>query len=569
MKDLLNQKVQLAFGLAMLTLLLMGFLSYRWMVASDESDNWVRHSHEVRSNIQDLALAMEGVESASRGFVLTGDESDLDAYRANVSRVEQDQAAIRTLTADNPAQQVDFSHLESLVYERIQHTDMLINLRRTQGFAAAMAAIDSGPGEQDAEFQALVGKLQNEEARVRAQLIADTLRHSNQTKVILICGTLLGILVAGVAAWTAVRDSSKRASAAEAFQQSEERYRMLLDEVRDFATFMLDPQGTVISWSASAEHITGYTAEQIIGHNFSRFFVAGDIKRGRPEEVLRARYLALLKKSLCNLLYPEHELRISHLRKRASSLEPQAASKVEELRFLRDIRFEKQEAYRVLLDSKQDVIYGMSAGIPVPLAHTMVGLSALKNLEVCAAELFRRGIPGDFLEAGVCQGGASIFMRALQVTHGEGARKTWLLDSFQGLPVPREPVDLESGIDFSEGSMPQIACSLDAVRDHFLRYDLLDDQVEFVPGWFEDTLPGLSVGQLAMLRVDADLYSSTRDVLDHLYDRVAPGGFIIVDDYGAFPFCRRAVDDFRARRGLRAPLRPVDQTVVFWEKTDP
>jgi PAS domain S-box-containing protein len=287
MKSFLSQKVWLAFGFAMLALLLMGLFSYRWMVVSDESDSQVRHTHEVLANIQDLALAMESIESATRGFVLTGKESDLDAYRANVSRVEQDQAAIRTLTADNPAQQVDFSHLESLVYERIQHTDMLINLRRTQGFAAAMAAIDSGPGEQDAEFQALVGKLQNEEARVRAQLIADTLRHSNQTKVILICGTLLGILVAGVAAWTAVRDSSKRASAAEAFQQSEERYRMLLDEVRDFATFMLDPQGTVISWSASAEHITGYTAEQIIGHNFSRFFVAGDIKRGRPEEVLR------------------------------------------------------------------------------------------------------------------------------------------------------------------------------------------------------------------------------------------------------------------------------------------
>ena len=284
----------------------------------------------------------------------------------------------------------------------------------------------------------------------------------------------------------------------------------------------------------------------------------------RPEESLRTRYLSLLKKSLCNVLYPEHELRISHLRKRPAPLDP-----IEELRFLRDIRFEKEEAYRTLLDSKQDVIYGMSAGIPVPLAHTMVGLSALKNLEWCAADLFRRGIPGAFLEAGVCQGGAAIFMRALQVTFGEGARQTWLVDSFQGLPAPREPVDLESGLDFSEASMPQIACSLEEVRDHFLRYGLLDGQVRFVPGWFEDTLPGLPVGQLALLRVDADLYSSTRDVLDHLYDRVVPGGFIIVDDYGAFSFCQRAVDEFRARRRLQAPLRQVDRTVVFWEKTDP
>ena len=287
MKSFLNAKVRLAFGIAMLTLLLMGALSYRWMTVSDESDRWVRHTHEVLANIQDLALAMESIESASRGFVLTGKDSDLDAYRTNVARVALDQATIRALTADNPVQQVHFPDLEILAAERIQRADMVINLRRNQGFDAAVAAIGSGPDERDTEFQALVGKLQDEEVRLRTLRVASTERYLSQTKTILFIGTLLGILIAGVAAWAAVRDSTRRAKAEESLQQSEERYRTLLDGVQDYAIFMLDPRGQVLSWSSGAEHIKGYTAEEIIGHNFAQFFVREDVKRGRPEEILR------------------------------------------------------------------------------------------------------------------------------------------------------------------------------------------------------------------------------------------------------------------------------------------
>src|SRR6202165_2782017 len=75
--------------------------------------------------------------------------------------------------------------------------------------------------------------------------------------------------------------------AEEALRECEEKYRMLLDEVQDYAIFMLDPQGMIVSWNAGAERIKGYRGEQIIGHDFSCFFPPEDIKRGRPEEVLR------------------------------------------------------------------------------------------------------------------------------------------------------------------------------------------------------------------------------------------------------------------------------------------
>ena len=288
MRSFLNRKVKLAFGFAMLTLLFLGSFSYRWMVISDESGRWVRHTHEVIENIQDLALALGSVRSGSRGFALTGQESDLATYRADASRAAQDLAAIRNQTADNPNQQRHFPDIEILAAERIQYADMIVSLRRTQGLAAAVAAMEGGRDQETTdEFQALAGKMQDEELRLLALRDAETERDRNQTRTILIIGTLLGILVAGLAAWSALRDSSKRTAAEEALQQSEEKYRMLLNGVQDFAIFMLDPHGQVASWSAVAERIMGYAADQIIGHNYSCLFLPEDIKQGRPEEVLR------------------------------------------------------------------------------------------------------------------------------------------------------------------------------------------------------------------------------------------------------------------------------------------
>jgi PAS domain S-box-containing protein len=82
------------------------------------------------------------------------------------------------------------------------------------------------------------------------------------------------------------RDSSGR-ELAEALRESEERYRMLLDGIQNYAIFMMDAQGRILSWNAGAERIKGYTSDQIIGRNFSCFFPPEDIERGRPEEVLR------------------------------------------------------------------------------------------------------------------------------------------------------------------------------------------------------------------------------------------------------------------------------------------
>jgi diguanylate cyclase (GGDEF)-like protein/PAS domain S-box-containing protein len=278
--------MQLAFGSAILTLLVVGMIFYRGMVVSGESAQWVSHTHQVLESVQDLVFTLENIESNARKFALTGKESDLESYRVGLLKIAQDQAAIRYLTLDNPEQQRQVPVLEGLTAQKIQRAEMVMNRHRLKGRGVDATRTGPGQGITD-EFLAVVGKLQGEELRLLVLRNADINRRFRQTKMVLIFGTVLGLLIVAVAGWSAQRDNSKRGRAEGALGDSEEKYRMLVDGVQNYAIFMLDPLGQVVSWNAGAERIKGYTAEQIVGRSFSCFFSPEDIKRGKPEELLR------------------------------------------------------------------------------------------------------------------------------------------------------------------------------------------------------------------------------------------------------------------------------------------
>jgi len=198
-------------------------------------------------------------------------------------------------------------------------------------------------------------------------------------------------------------------------------------------------------------------------------------------------------------------------------------------------------------------------------AHTMVGLKRLDNLQSCLESVLARQVPGDFIETGVWRGGASIFMRAVLKAHGVADRRVWVADSFAGLPPPdaaRYPQDAESLLHKANF----LAVSVEEVRANFARYNLLDDQVIFLKGWFRETLPPLRDRKWALIRLDGDLYESTTDGLVNLYPNLSPGGYLIVDDYGAVAACRQAVEDYRHAQGILEPIQRIDWTGVFWQR---
>jgi O-methyltransferase len=113
---------------------------------------------------------------------------------------------------------------------------------------------------------------------------------------------------------------------------------------------------------------------------------------------------------------------------------------------------------------------------------------------------------------------------------------------------------------------PVWVAPFEAARHNFERFDLLDDQVVFLKGWFKDTFPKAPIERLAVLRVDADLYASTMDALTLLHAKVSPGGYVIVDDYGALASAAQAVTDFRAKEGITAEIHKIDWTGIYWQK---
>lgn len=208
-------------------------------------------------------------------------------------------------------------------------------------------------------------------------------------------------------------------------------------------------------------------------------------------------------------------------------------------------------------------------------AHAMVPLVRLDNVQHCVTEVLRNGVEGDLIEAGVWRGGTSIFMRGILKAYDVTDRTLWVADSFEGLPEPdpeRFPKEAKAvqGKTIAE-DYKNFAASFETVHKNFRAYDLLDDQVRFLKGWFKDTLPAAPFDKIAVARLDGDLYESTRDALVPLYPKISVGGFVIIDDYGEdlWTECRRAVDEYRQEHDIRAPLIQVDSKCSYWQKTHP
>jgi O-methyltransferase len=287
---------------------------------------------------------------------------------------------------------------------------------------------------------------------------------------------------------------------------------------------------------------------------------------------VQERYLELLRKSLINEIYLESDARLLYV---IASLQAGQSVEGEVLRNIRTRRpelvaqLEKDRAegspwWNVPVKQRDGSEKIMSLRNFCDFTHSMIGVKRMRNIEECLDAVRRDGVPGDLAEAGVWRGGAAVFMRGYLEAYEMPVRVVWAADSFEGLPPPTLPED--KGFDFSAAVVPILSVSLEDVQALFARYGLLDDRVRFLKGWFNETLPAAPIERLALLRVDGDLYESTRDALVALYDKVEKGGFILVDDYGDFPPCRKAVDEFRAARGIDAPIVAVDWSGVYWRK---
>jgi O-methyltransferase len=274
------------------------------------------------------------------------------------------------------------------------------------------------------------------------------------------------------------------------------------------------------------------------------------IDRASQQELLDM-YLSLVKATLKNLPYLENEW---------NPIQPRGRARRIALRATRYLGVQLCHARQSTLSER------LRATDHTSIAHTMVSMQRLDHLQSCVNDVLLEGIPGDFIETGVLRGGCSILMRAILKAYGVTDRLVWLADSFEGLPAPnpdKYPADTGAEWHLFLGG----DAGLESVKRNFNRYGLLDDQVRFLKGWFRDTLPHAEIGDLALLRLDGDLYESTMDALVPLYPRVSPGGYILVDDYD-LPMCRKAVNDFRDINDISDPITFVEGSGAgaYWRR---
>jgi PAS domain S-box-containing protein len=404
-------KVVIAFGIAAVTVVAVGALSYRRMVLTEQDENWVAHTYLVRQQLQELAGDLMAAESAQRTYIVAGDQNYLTPYQEARASVRHDLEGVRSLTVDNPAQQIRLQKLEPLIAARLADLQHMIDT--CQGSAqTAIAEMQADANKHaTAQIRQIIAQMAAEEGRLLTARTVAAEASSRRMKTIIVLGDLMAFLFLFVASlivrseigsrkvaeqlarasehryhllfdsnphpvwvydvrnyaildvnsaalrqygysrdeflrlsitdilpieevprlmekislsppsmevsgpWRHTKkdgtlidvevtshpltfsgrparlvvatDITERKRAEEALQQSEERFRSLVEGVKDYAIFMLDPQGRVATWNAGAERIKGYRAEEIIGQHFSRFYLPEDVEHGKPDRQLK------------------------------------------------------------------------------------------------------------------------------------------------------------------------------------------------------------------------------------------------------------------------------------------
>lgn len=198
---------------------------------------------------------------------------------------------------------------------------------------------------------------------------------------------------------------------------------------------------------------------------------------------------------------------------------------------------------------------------------TMLPLEVLDNVEYCIKECIKNNIEGDFVETGIWRGGACILAREIFKSLNIN-KKIYAYDSFEGLPKPdaeNYPIDTND----IHWSIPELSVSLEKVQENFKLFRELDDDILLIKGWFKDTIPLNKIDKICILRLDGDMYESTIQVLNTLYDKLSPGGFCIIDDWGPMHGAKQATLDFREKHNIISPLIHIDNPScpsVYWIK---
>lgn len=227
-----------------------------------------------------------------------------------------------------------------------------------------------------------------------------------------------------------------------------------------------------------------------------------------------------------------------------------------------------ERTYKDLADDPDDRAFHAIAAKVQPYTMTMrEGPDAAYALFQAVRYVLTNKIPGVIAECGVWRGG-SMMLAALALKHfGDQSREFYLYDTFEGMTRPEAvDVDFDGNAMLTEWNKAQAqgqqigyGGAVETVRSYIKTTGYPMEKMHFVAGDVLSTIPATVPEAIAILRLDTDWYKSTLHELTHLYDRISPGGVMIIDDYGWCRGARQATDEFFAARDFRPLMQRLNQ----------
>ena len=261
------------------------------------SEHWISHTQEVRAAVGDFEAGLNRAARARMGFLTTGDDSQLNEYRAAAAGIPPLMRNLRQLAADNPFQLKNIVQLEFLTQTRLQQWDEVVALKQ-QGRPVDFADVVQSSMRISSDSAAVTESIRAEENRLlneRRRKARHYFVAANVTMIVSFGVALLLLyihyrwLTHELRAREEAEKAARQAYMREAsLRQDEERFRLFVEAVKDCAIIMLDPEGRVVSWNHGAERIKGYAAAEIMGKHLSTFFTEEDVRADKPGQELQA-----------------------------------------------------------------------------------------------------------------------------------------------------------------------------------------------------------------------------------------------------------------------------------------
>jgi len=265
----------------------MGFSIADRLSQLSEAKASIKHTNDVINSAHAVLEDLSNAETGQRGFVITGQQRYLEPYSAALASVNISVTQLRQLSRNSPDQSNRVAALANVIATKFSELKETIDLRRASGFEPARQVILSDRGKQEMDgIRRLVTQILDSENK---DLIKHTVEQDLATKftllelfvicvVILIMQIIMGLIIRNFVI--------RQKLAEQALRESHDRYEQLLSGIKDYAIYMLDPQGKVMTWNTPAQKIKGYAADEIIGKHFSCFYSEEEQAQGKPAQEL-------------------------------------------------------------------------------------------------------------------------------------------------------------------------------------------------------------------------------------------------------------------------------------------